>query len=201
MALGVSGFVRIGAAIAGCALVAACTPDPGPTTPTPAPSVTASPTPSVTPTETEIERQQRLDFEAAEQAYRTSIAESNRLHQQGGAEPVSSVLRGVATGKYLQLEADSLAFLKARGWRYRGGISIVQVSKAGGWKPDRLTLVSCEDNSAVQIISKSGKDVTPSDVSDYVQTLAAVKRGHNWKIGDVASEKIQDARKDAECLR
>ena len=67
MALGVPGFVRIGATIAGCALVAACTPDPRrrprrrqrrPATP--------SPTPSATPTETEIERQQRLDFEAAE---------------------------------------------------------------------------------------------------------------------------------------
>ncbi len=76
MALGVPGFVRIGAAVAGCALVAACTPQPGPTvTPTPAPPVTASATPSASPTETEIERQQRLDFEAAEKAYRASIAE------------------------------------------------------------------------------------------------------------------------------
>src|SRR5918993_2333631 len=107
MALGVPGFVRIGALIAGCALVAACTPEPGPTTtPTQVPS-SASPTPSATPTETEIERQQRLDFEAAEKAYRASIAESNRLHQQGGMEPISSALRKVATGKYLQLEADS----------------------------------------------------------------------------------------------
>ena len=82
MALGVPGFVRIGAAIAGCALVAACTPEPGPTTtPTPAPPVSASATPSATPTETEIERQQRLDFEAAEKAYRASIAEQDRLAQ------------------------------------------------------------------------------------------------------------------------
>ena len=67
MALGVPGFVRIGAVIAGCALVAACTPEPAPTTtPTAVPPATASPTPSATPTETEIERQQRLDFEAAE---------------------------------------------------------------------------------------------------------------------------------------
>ena len=87
MALGVPGFVRIGAVIAGCALVAACTPEPGPTTtPTPAPPTTASPTPSATPTETEIERQQRLDFEAAEKAYRGDrwpkvIACASRRHE------------------------------------------------------------------------------------------------------------------------
>ena len=73
MALGVPGFVRVGAAVAGCALVAACTPQPGPTgTPTPAPPVTASARPSASPTETEIERQQRLDYEAAEKAYRAT---------------------------------------------------------------------------------------------------------------------------------
>jgi hypothetical protein len=202
MALGVPGFVRIGAVIAGCALVAACTPEPGPTTtPTPAPPTTVSPTPSATPTETEIERQQRLDWEAAERAYRASIAESNRLHQQGGMEPISSTLRSVATGKYLQLEADSLAFLRARGWKYRGGIAIVGVSKSGGWQASRLTLTSCEDNSALTVVDQRGKDVTPKSRTDYVQTLTAVKRGSGWKISDVSSEKIQNARDNAECLK
>ena len=67
MALGVRGFMRIGATIAGCALVAACTPEEPPAvTPTPTPTVTTSPMPSATPTETDIERRMRLDWEAAE---------------------------------------------------------------------------------------------------------------------------------------
>src|SRR3712207_3024558 len=101
MALGVQRFVRIGAAIAGCALVAACTPDPGPTSmPTPVPSATASATPSATPTETEIVRQQRLDFEAAEKAYRENVSEQDRQAQQGTARS-SQILEETSTGKYL----------------------------------------------------------------------------------------------------
>ena len=93
MALGVPGFVRIGAVIAGCALVAACTPEPGPTTtPTHVPS-SASPTPSATPTETEIERQQRLDFEAAEKAYRASIAEQDRLAASASSQSTPELER------------------------------------------------------------------------------------------------------------
>src|SRR5918993_4113663 len=107
MALGVPGFVRIGALIAGCALVAACTPEPGPTTtPTQVPS-SASPTPSATPTETEIERQQRLDFEAAEKAYRASITERQRLARMSSAR-VTPTLQQTATGDYLQFELRGL---------------------------------------------------------------------------------------------
>src|SRR5918997_3866622 len=92
MALGVPGFVRIGAAIAGCALVAACTPEPGATTtPTPAPPATASATPSATPTETEIERQQRFDFEAAEKAYLAAITERQRLARKGMARSTETL--------------------------------------------------------------------------------------------------------------
>ena len=84
LGLGVRGAVRIGATVAGCALVAACTPDQPPTsTPTPAVTATPSPTASASPTETDIERRMRLDWEAAEKAYRTSIAEVSRLAQKG----------------------------------------------------------------------------------------------------------------------
>src|SRR3712207_1172454 len=108
MALGVQRFVRIGAAIAGCALVAACTPDPGPTSmPSPVPSATVSATPSATPTETEIERQQRLDFQAAEKAYRDSIAEQQRLAELGVAK-LTPALRQSAEGKYLRFALQNL---------------------------------------------------------------------------------------------
>ena len=83
MGLRVRGFVRIGAAIAACALVAACTPDEPPVVNTPTPTVTPSATPSATPTESEIERQMRLDWEAAEEAYRAAVAEGDRLARQG----------------------------------------------------------------------------------------------------------------------
>ena len=73
MALRVRGFVRTGAAIAACTLIAACTPEP-PVVNTPTPSA-STPAASPTPTESEIERQMRLDYEAAEAAYRASIAE------------------------------------------------------------------------------------------------------------------------------
>ena len=102
MALGVPGFVRVGAAIAGCALVAACTPEPGPTvTPTAVPP-TASATPSASPTETEIERQQRLDFEAAEAAYRASIAEQDRLAQTAASPSQRWNFERTSTGEYLK---------------------------------------------------------------------------------------------------
>ena len=68
MALRVRGFVRAGAAIAACTLIAACTPEPPVENP-PTPSA-STPTASPTPTESEIERQMRLDYEAAEKAYR-----------------------------------------------------------------------------------------------------------------------------------
>jgi hypothetical protein len=56
--------VSVGAAVACCALAAACTPEL-------APVQTSSPTrAATTPSESQIERQMRLDYEAAEKAYR-----------------------------------------------------------------------------------------------------------------------------------
>ena len=202
MAHGVPGFVRIGAALAGCALVAACTPDAPPTgTPLPsAPVSSTNPTPSATPTETEIERQQRLDWEAAEKAYRTSITESNRLHRLGGTEPISGTLRAVATGPYLKLESSSLGYLRKRGWKYvGGGIEIANVRRSGGWQPDQLALISCEDNSQFRVIDRNGNDVTPKNRRDYVQALTAIKQDSRWKIADVVSEEIVDAASHKEC--
>ncbi len=53
-------------------LAAACTPEP---------VAPASPSPSVSasPSETDAERQMRLDWEAAEEAYRDGVAEFARL--------------------------------------------------------------------------------------------------------------------------
>ena len=75
MALGGRGFVSVGAVVACCALAAACTSEPPPVI-TPAPTSAAT-----TPPESQIERQMRLDYEAAETAYRANIAEQDRLYQ------------------------------------------------------------------------------------------------------------------------
>ena len=75
-------------------LVAGCTPESGPApTVTPVPPVSSpTPSPSPTPTENAQERQQRLDFEAAEKAYLTAFAESERLAVAGGANKPTKIL-------------------------------------------------------------------------------------------------------------
>ena len=74
MALRRRGLVTVGAAVACCALVAACTSEPTSVT---TPSLTP---PAKTPTESQIERQMRLDYEAAEKAYRANMREQDRLY-------------------------------------------------------------------------------------------------------------------------
>ena len=74
--------MSVGAVVACCALAAACSPDQ-------APASTPSPTPAATtPAESQIERQMRLDYEAAEKAYRANMAEQDRL-VPGGWRPRS----------------------------------------------------------------------------------------------------------------
>ena len=195
MALGARGFVRIGATIAGCALVAACTPDQPPTvTPTPAasPTATPSPAPSATLTETDIERQHRLAFGAAEAAYRIAIAEGDRIAQAGGANEATPALKAVATGDYLKLQVRSLATLKRRGERLEGGITILAVKRDGGYQPTQVRLTACEDNSTWKLISRSGKDVTPKRQKDYVQSLVVVKMSAGWKVSDGTTRQVQD---------
>ncbi len=70
MALRRRGFVSVGAVVTCCALAAACTAEPASTS-TPAPTPAAT-----TPTESQIERQMRLDYEAAETAYRAASLRS-----------------------------------------------------------------------------------------------------------------------------
>lgn len=194
MAHGVPGFMRIGAVIAGCALVAACNPDPGPTiSPSPTPVVSStSATPSASPTETDIERQQRLDWEAAEKAYRTAIAESDRIAQNGGASKPTQLLASVATGKYLDAQVGSLKYLKSRGWRVKGSIKIVGVRRVGGWSARQLQLLTCEDNSTWRMLDAKGTDVTPAGDEDYIQSLTVTKVDNKWKVSALRTDEIPE---------
>jgi hypothetical protein len=106
--------VSVGAVVACCALTAACTQEPEQTR---SPSPTSAAT---TPSESQIERQMRLDYEAAEEAYRSSTAEQDRLYQAGGATKATPSLRATATGSYLRITLKSLREVHESGWRAKG---------------------------------------------------------------------------------
>ena len=184
MALRGRGLVSVGAAVACCALTTACTPDP-------APASTPSPTsPAATPTESQIERQMRLDYEAAEEAYRANIDEQDRLAQAGGVDKASRSLKSTAEGEYLSAAAASLAFIKKKGWHGVGKTTILGVIHVG-WQDGRVRLMSCEDGSRLRLLDKAGADVTPKGDSRFVQSLYVVRRSGRWKVSSFASRSVQ----------
>jgi hypothetical protein len=177
--------MSVGAAVACCALAAACTPEP-------APARTSSPTPAATtPSESEIERQIRLDYEAAEKAYRDNMAEQDRLYQVGGAANATPALNATATGSYLRITLESLRDVRKRGWHALGGTKIVGVARDRGWKHGRVGLTSCEDNEIVTFVDKSGRDVTPKAPALYVQALTVIKEGGRWKVSTALTTKVR----------
>jgi hypothetical protein len=176
--------VSVGAAVACCALAAACTPEPASTS-------TSSPTPAATtPTESQIERQMRLDYEAAEKAYRENRAEQARLYQTGGTTKATPAMRATATDSYLRITLEALRRIKSAGWHATGTTKIVGVAANGGWREDEVGLTSCEDSSVVRFFDRSGKDVTPSTNRRYVQALKVVKRNGQWKVSEAVTTKV-----------
>jgi hypothetical protein len=197
LGLGVRGSARIGATIAGCALVAACTPEQPPATPTPSSTAAASPTASASPTETDIERRMRLDFEAAERAYRANVLEQDRQAQLGIAV-LTPVLRQTSTAEYLNFSLSGLRDIKKSGWHAVGKVRIVGVAR-GGWKEERLTLIGCEDGSGIKLLDKNGSDVTPKVSRRFVQRYTVTRVGSLWKLSDLESKRVQSFQ-GAECL-
>jgi hypothetical protein len=176
------GFVSVGAAVACCALAAACTPES-------VPVQTSSPTPTATiPSESQIERQMRLDYEAAEQAYRSSVIEHDRQAQLGMAS--AAPLERTATGVYLDFSLRSLRRSRHAGWRAQGGTKIINVVNTG-WQERRVRLIACEDSSNVRFTDERGRDVTPPAKRTYVQDLTANKVGSDWKIADISSTVVR----------
>ena len=107
--------MSVGAVVACCALAAACTQEPAQTS-------SPSPTPAAaTPTESQIERQMRLDYEAAERAYRANIAEQDRLARRVATSKQRLRSRQRPTGEYLDhLRLRLCAVIKRKGWRGMG---------------------------------------------------------------------------------
>jgi hypothetical protein len=182
VALGGRGFVSVGAVVACCALVVACTPEQAI-----APSLTPA---SSTPTESQIERQMRLDYEAAETAYRASTAEQDRLYQAGGVTKPTAALRATATSSYLRITLKSLREVHRSGWHAKGNTKIIGVARTGGWRAGRVGLTSCEDNTAIRFIDRAGEDVTPKTERRYVQELTVVKVTERWKVSTANSTRV-----------
>ena len=123
------GLVTVGAAVACCALTAACTSEP-------APGATSSPTPRLaTPTESQIERQMRLDYEAAEDGLSGTYMRSRiGLYRAGGVNESTPALKATATGSYLRITLQSLRDVHKPGGSARGTTKIARRRSDGGWK-------------------------------------------------------------------
>jgi hypothetical protein len=180
--LGGRGFVSVGAVLACCALAVACTPEPA-IAPSPAPA-------STTRTESQIERQMRLDYEAAEQAYRANIAEQDRLARAGGVRRATAALKSTAEGEYLSFTVASLELIKKKDWRGSGNTMILGVVQIG-WQERRVRLMSCEDGSRLRLFDKSGNDVTPKGESRFVQSLLVVQRAGRWRVSAFDSKIVK----------
>jgi hypothetical protein len=133
----------------------------------------------------------RLDYEAAEDAYRANMAEQDRQSQLGIAVKTEE-LTSTATGNYLQFALQVLGDIRDSGWRATGATTIRGVAHSG-WREDQVRLTACEDNTAVKFIDKKGRDVTPKRVArTYVQDLT-LKRAHGgWKVSDVESRPVKN---------
>ena len=183
MALGGRGFVSVGAVVTCCALATACSPDQAPAN-TPTPTLVAT-----TPAESQIERQMRLDYEAAEEAYRAALAERERQAALGVARQTPA-LKASATGAYLDLVLKALQYAHDRHWRSSGSTRIIAVVP-NGWKERTVRLIACEDSSSVRLIDKAGNDVTRQDIRTYVQDLTVEDVGGHWKVADVSTTVVK----------
>jgi hypothetical protein len=171
--------VSVGAVVACCALTAACAQEPAQTR-------ALSPTPAATtPSESQIERQMRLDYEAAERAYRAALAEQERQAVLGIAQ-LTPALKASATGAYLDLAVRALEYAHERHWRSSGSTRILGVVP-NGWKQRTVSLISCEDSSEVRLVNEAGKDVTRQKSRTYVQDLTIKASGGGWKVADVST--------------
>jgi hypothetical protein len=132
----------------------------------------------------------RLDFEAAEEAYRGNRAEQARLYQAGGTKNATPEMRATATASYLRITLEALRRIKKMGWQASGMTEIVGVVANGGWKKNEVGLTSCEDSSVVRFFDRSGKEVTPSTDRRYVQALKIVKLHGRWQVSKAVTTKV-----------
>jgi hypothetical protein len=174
-------------------LTMGCIPKAG-GAPSPAPSPPAS------LPETSREERARLDFAAAEHAYRGATAEVNRLLMVGGADGPTKVLLTFAEGKFLDFTVDVLRSTKNSKTRTTAPLTIAAVAPSGGWSENRIRLTACEDATKVRVLDLSGKDVTPKGMRRAVQQLTVVKSGDSWKVADAETTLVKSFENQAGCV-
>jgi hypothetical protein len=131
----------------------------------------------------------RLDYEAAEKAYRDNMAEQDRQSQLGIAVKTKE-LTSTATGNYLRFVMEVLGDIHDSGWRAKGATNIRGVASSG-WRKDEVQLTACEDNTSVKFLDGKGRDVTPNTVRTYVQDLTVNRVKGHWKLSEVVSRPVR----------
>ena len=174
MALRRRGFVSVGAVVACCALAVACSPNQ-------APASTPSLTPvATTPAESQIERQMRLDYEAAEKAYRANIAEQDRLYQAGGIAKLQPLTQSDRNRRHISgLPLQSLRAFKKAGWHATGVDDDRGRRANGGWQENEVGLTSCEDSSRHAVLRPIGQG---RDASRNRRLCAGISKSCNWMV-------------------
>ena len=161
-------------------------------------STTPTPSQTTTRVETGAEKRTREDFASAEATYRASVAEQNSLYAIGGASKATTEIRRTASGSYLELIVTSLRTLKTNGWYAKGEPKISKLSPTL-WRENAVTLVACEDASAVKLIDKSGKDVTPAGDRLFVQTLQVLRSDGIWRVDGIKTLQVTSFDNQAGC--
>jgi hypothetical protein len=178
-------FTYLGAVVA-CALFPACTPSAGAPSPTPAVSTPAG---QSTPPETDQQRKERLDFEAAEKAYRSFAAEYDRLYEiKGGSSRPTRKLTDNAAGPYLKVMLGFLEDSKQKGRYTEGDVRIAYIGR-GAYSPGELILKTCEDGSEVRVLDRKGKQVATGGTSKL--TLFVRPIAGRWKVWDGDQEVVK----------
>ncbi len=158
-----------------------CTPAGGPVpTPSPAPA-------SQSPTESDLERQQRLDYEAAEKAYRTFRAEYQRVLQAGGAKQPTAVMKATAGGPYLKELGEVVAAFRGLELKQIGQETIKNVGYVGH-DPESVSLQVCEDDRQAVVVNKEGEDQGPGEIQ--LSNLTVRKMSGRWKVWTGSGKKV-----------
>lgn len=166
-----------------CLVAAGCS-SLGNATPTPVPPTTIS------STETDLQRQMRLDYEAAEKAYRTSAVEADQLVASGATKP-SAAFTAVATGKYVDLIMELAGQVHEAGYTKVIGDTVIRGVVPAGYQEKKIKLIACEDVSGIKVYKDSNRVKTngsPYYVQHYTVTKTDAK---TWKVSDVDTTQLK----------
>ena len=155
--------------------------------------------PTAPASESAQDRAMRLDKEAAQNAYLTAFAETNRLVMDGGADKATKKLTDNLSGSYLSDTVETLRMFKSEGWRTDRPV-VTRVTADHGWNATKIELTACEDNSKVKFFDKAGKEVNQKrDAYLGVQTLVAKKTGDRWRIDSKTTRPVKTFDNEAGC--